>query len=425
MTFSDLNLISPILDAIQTEKYLEPTPIQAQSIPVILNQKDLLGCAQTGTGKTAAFAIPILQLLHNNQKNQKSASYRKNIQALIITPTRELAIQISENFSSYGRNLRLRHGVIYGGVSQYHQTKMLRAGVDILIATPGRLLDLINQRYVNLDYVKIFTLDEADRLLDMGFVHDIKKIISYLPTRRQNLFFCATMPPSINDLAKTILVNPVKIAVNPVSSAATTVKQALYYVEKSKKRSLLIDVLTNNGITSALVFTRTKFGADRVTRYLHEAGISAEAIHGNKSQNARQQALRNFKNKRTKVLVATDIAARGLDIDSLSHVINYEIPNLPETYVHRIGRTGRAGANGIALSFCDQEEKKYIRDINYLIKQTIPVIEEHPYPITSLSTTGSHSSRGHSSSNRRFSNSSRNNQRSRWSKPNFRRQKSY
>ncbi|MFZ5391966.1 MAG: DEAD/DEAH box helicase [Patescibacteria group bacterium] len=426
MTFSDLNLISPLMDAIKSEKYFEPTPIQSKSIPVILDQKDLLGCAQTGTGKTAAFAIPILQLLHNDQKNQKKSSYRRNIRALIITPTRELAIQISENFSSYGKYLHLRHGVIYGGVSQFHQTKMLRAGVDILIATPGRLLDLINQRYIDLSFVKIFTLDEADRLLDMGFIHDIKKVINYLPPHRQNLFFCATMPSAIDDLSKTILVNPVKVAVNPVSSTATTVQQSMYYVEKSKKRSLLIDVIKENNIASALVFTRTKFGADRVVRYLYQAGISAEAIHGNKSQNARQRALQNFKNKRTKILVATDIAARGLDIESLSHVINYDIPNLPETYVHRIGRTGRAGAAGIALSFCDQEEKKYLRDINYLIKQTIPVIEEHPYPITSADSSPRQSSRRRSSSKNQHSrNSFPRNRQSRWSKPNFRRQKSY
>ena len=377
MSFEKLKLIEPILRALKAEGYTQPTPIQEQAIPVLLERKDLLGCAQTGTGKTLAFAAPILQLLQEDELFVKGPA---GIKTLILTPTRELAIQIGESFATYGKFLRLRQTVIFGGVSQRSQTDALRAGVDILIATPGRLLDLMDQRYVHLQHIKIFVLDEADRMLDMGFIHDVKKIISKLPTKRQTLFFSATMPPEISKLANTILTNPVRVEVTPASSTANTIQQVLYYVQKSDKRSLLLHLLKDQNIETALVFTRTKHGADKVAKDLNRAGVQTEAIHGNKSQNARQRALSNFKEKKTRVLVATDIAARGIDIDDLSHVINYELPNIPETYVHRIGRTGRAGASGNALSFCDMEEREYLRDINKLISQTIPVIEDHPFP---------------------------------------------
>jgi len=382
MTFENLNLIEPILKALKIEGYTQPTPIQAQSIPLILQGKDLLGCAQTGTGKTAAFAIPILQILHTNTQPERN---HKAIKALILTPTRELAIQIEESFQAYGKFTNLRHLVIFGGVSQHAQVESLKRGVDILVATPGRLLDLMNQGFISLQQLKIFVLDEADRMLDMGFVHDVKKVIAKLPARRQSLFFSATMPPEITKLADTILVNPAKVEVTPVSSTANTIQQAVYFVEKNNKRKLLNHVLADNTIETALVFTRTKHGADRVAKDLKQAGIEAEAIHGNKSQNARQRALTNFKSRTTRVLVATDIAARGIDVEELTHVINYEIPNVPETYVHRIGRTGRAGASGIALSFCDAEEKAFLRDIHKLIAKNIPVVEDHPYHFTHIS----------------------------------------
>ncbi|HVV53860.1 MAG TPA: DEAD/DEAH box helicase [Mucilaginibacter sp.] len=378
MSFENLNLIEPILRALKTEGYTTPTPIQQQAIPIILQQRDLLGCAQTGTGKTAAFAIPILQLLYRDRQQQKE---QKTIKALILTPTRELAIQIDESFAAYGRHTGIRHTVIYGGVSQNPQTDALRRGVDVLVATPGRLLDLMNQGFVRLDHIRMLVLDEADRMLDMGFVHDVKKVIAKVPARRQTLFFSATMPNEIQLLANSILHNPEKVEVTPVSSTADTIQQHLFYVEKSDKKQLLIHLLKDKGIKTALVFTRTKHGADRVARDLNRAGITAEAIHGNKSQNARQRALTNFKNRTTRVLIATDIAARGIDIDDLTHVINYELPNIPETYVHRIGRTGRAGADGIAFSFCEQEELPYLKDIHKLIGKTIPVNEAHPYPM--------------------------------------------
>ncbi|QMU30068.1 DEAD/DEAH box helicase [Adhaeribacter radiodurans] len=381
MLFTDLQIIEPILKALQTEGYTHPTPIQEKSIPIILKKQDLLGCAQTGTGKTAAFAIPIIQLLHNQQTPTKS--YRP-IKALILTPTRELAIQIGESFTAYGQHTNLRHRVIFGGVPQKAQTDALRAGVDILIATPGRLLDLMNQGFISLQQLNLFVLDEADRMLDMGFVHDVKKVIAKLPVKRQSLFFSATMPPEIVKLADTILVNPVKVEVTPVSSTAHTIDQAVYYVQKENKKPLLIHLLGDSSIETALIFTRTKHGADKVAKDLNRAGIGAEAIHGNKSQNARQRALTNFKTRQTRVLVATDIAARGIDVEELTHVINFELPNVPETYVHRIGRTGRAGNNGIAWSFCDAEEQLYLRDINKLISKTIPVINDHPYPMTLL-----------------------------------------
>lgn len=382
MTFENLNLIAPILKALAAEGYTQPTPIQEKSIPLILQRKDLLGCAQTGTGKTAAFAIPMLQLLKTDLNNTRDA---KGIKALVLTPTRELAIQIEESFNAYGRFTNLRHLVIFGGVSQHAQTAALQRGVDILVATPGRLLDLMNQGFISLAQIKFFVLDEADRMLDMGFVHDVKRIIAKLPTQRQSLFFSATMPPEIVDLANTILNNPSKVEVTPVSSTADTIKQAVYFVEKTNKRKLLNHVLEDRRIETALVFTRTKHGADRVAKDLNNAGIQAEAIHGNKSQNARQRALTNFKSRTTRVLVATDIAARGIDVEELTHVINFELPNVPETYVHRIGRTGRAGASGIALSFCDAEEKPYLRDIHKLIAKNIPVVEDHPFHFTTIS----------------------------------------
>jgi ATP-dependent RNA helicase RhlE len=379
MSFENLKLIEPILRALKTEGYTTPTPIQEQAIPIILEHKDLLGCAQTGTGKTAAFAIPILQLLYQDKLQHKE---QKTIKAIILTPTRELAIQIGESFAAYGRHTGLKHLVVFGGVSQNPQTDALRRGVDILVATPGRLLDLMNQRFVHLEHIKMLVLDEADRMLDMGFVHDVKKIIAKVPAKRQTLFFSATMPNEIQQLANTILTKPEKVEVTPVSSTADTIQQSLFYVEKSDKRSLLIHLLKDRSIKTALVFTRTKHGADKVVKDLTRVGITAEAIHGNKSQNARQRALTNFKNRTTRVLIATDIAARGIDIDELTHVINYELPNIPETYVHRIGRTGRAGASGIAFSFCDEEEIDFLKDIHKLIAKAIPVNEEHPYPMS-------------------------------------------
>ena len=377
MSFNNLQLIEPILRAVANEGYTIPTPVQEQSIPLILQQKDLLGCAQTGTGKTAAFAIPLLQLLH--QQKQLSIEKRRTIRALVLTPTRELAIQVGESFNTYGRFLPLKCLTIFGGVSPVNQINSLRQGIDILVATPGRLLDLINQKYISLQDIKFFVLDEADRMLDMGFIHDVKKIISKLPAQRQTLFFSATMPQEIQKLSTVLLKNPVKVEVTPAASTVELIQQSLYYVDKQNKRSLLIHLLDNKKIETAIVFTRTKHGADKVAKDLAKAGIKAEAIHGNKSQNARQSSLQNFTAKRTRVLVATDIAARGIDIDDMGHVINYELPNIPETYVHRIGRTGRAGSAGIAVSFCDNEEKEYLRDIQKLINKVIPVIKDHAF----------------------------------------------
>jgi ATP-dependent RNA helicase RhlE len=382
MLFQDLNLIEPILKALKTEGYTTPTPIQQQSIPIILQRKDLLGCAQTGTGKTAAFSIPILQILHEERLQHKE---QKTIKSLILTPTRELAIQIGESIAAYGKHTGLKHLVIFGGVSQNPQVDSLRRGVDILVATPGRLLDLMNQRYVNLEHIRILVLDEADRMLDMGFVHDVKKIIAKIPAKRQTLFFSATMPKEIQSLADTILNKPEKVEVTPVSSTADTINQSIYFVDKGDKRLLLSHILKDKNIKRVLVFTRTKHGADKVVKDLIRTNITAEAIHGNKSQNARQRALTNFKNSSTRVLVATDIAARGIDVDELTHVIQYELPEVPETYVHRIGRTGRAGASGIAFSFCDEEEKELLKDIHKVIGKAIPVETEHPYPLRELS----------------------------------------
>ncbi|MBP6611329.1 MAG: DEAD/DEAH box helicase [Paludibacter sp.] len=377
MTFDQLDLIEPILNALKHEGYTQPTPIQEISIPIVLKGTDLLGCAQTGTGKTAAFAIPILQLLELNKGNDRAP---RKIKTLIVTPTRELAIQIGESFAAYGRFMNIRHAVIFGGVPQSQQVGELRKGVDILIATPGRLLDLQSQGYIKLNDLSIFVLDEADRMLDMGFIHDIKKLLKIIPAKRQSLFFSATMPESIRVLAGTILTKPEEVEVTPASTTAETIQQEIYFVDAANKKDLLIHLLQDKQIATALVFTRTKHGADKVQRFLTKAHIKTEAIHGNKSQNTRQNALRNFKDRTTRVLVATDIAARGIDIDDLNLVINFEIPNVPETYVHRIGRTGRAGLDGKAVSFCDAEEYPYLRDIQKLISIQIPVVSEHPFP---------------------------------------------
>ncbi|MEO7080702.1 MAG: DEAD/DEAH box helicase [Flavobacteriales bacterium] len=379
MSFDQLGLIEPILKALQQEGYTHPTPIQAQSIPFLLEGRDLLGCAQTGTGKTAAFAIPMIQRMYNAQGGDKRGG-RKPIRALILTPTRELAIQIDESYRAYGKHTGLQTTVIFGGVGQKPQTDALRRGVDILVATPGRLLDLMNQGFINLKELEYFVLDEADRMLDMGFIHDVKKVIAAIPKKRQTLFFSATMPPEVQRLSSTLLFNPVKVEVTPVSSTAETVQQEVFFVDKANKAQLLVHLLETRDIKEALVFSRTKHGADKLVKVIEKAGIRAEAIHGNKAQNARQRALKNFKDRKTRVLVATDIAARGIDIDSLSHVVNFDIPNVPETYVHRIGRTGRAGATGIALSFCDVDERVFLRDITKLIARQIPIVEEHPFP---------------------------------------------
>ncbi len=374
MTFRNLGIIDPILKALSAEGYTHPTPIQEQSIPILLSGKDLLGCAQTGTGKTAAFTIPILQHLY--LERQQAVGQRK-VRALIVTPTRELAIQIGNSLSVYGRYTGIRNTVIFGGVKQGKQTQALRQGVDVLVATPGRLLDLMNQGYISLSNVGYSVLDEADRMLDMGFIHDIKKIIAKLPVKRQSLFFSATMPPDIIKLSAKILGNPEKVSVKPEVTTAEKVDQSIVFAGKKEKTNLLVYLLKKNPSSSALVFTRTKSGADKISRILKKSGVDANAIHGNKSQAARQKALEALKAGRTNVLVATDIAARGIDIDELQLVINYDLPNIPETYVHRIGRTGRAGAGGKAISFCDAEERSYLRDIEKLIKQKIPVDREN------------------------------------------------
>lgn len=377
MQFQELQLIEPILKALAEEGYSVPTPIQAQAIPIILKGTDLLGCAQTGTGKTAAFAIPILQLMVQQRSNEK----KRKIRSLVVTPTRELAIQIDESFKAYGRHTGLKSTVIFGGVNQNPQVAALKAGIDVLVATPGRLLDLMNQGHLTLHDIEFFVLDEADRMLDMGFIHDIRKLLAVLPKKRQSLFFSATMPPEIVKLASSILVNPSKVSVTPVSSTAEIIQQFVYFVDKGNKNALLVDVLADKDIKSVLVFTRTKHGADKVVKMLLKHHITAEAIHGNKAQNARQRALNNFKSQTTRVLVATDIAARGIDVDDLQYVINFEMSNIPETYVHRIGRTGRAGAKGTAYSFVDAEEKAYLRDVEKLIGKKVPVVENHPYPL--------------------------------------------
>lgn len=379
MSFEKLNIIEPILRALKEAGYTKPTPIQEQAIPILLQGADLLGCAQTGTGKTAAFAIPIIQLLNEKRSNEK----KRKIRSLILTPTRELAMQIAESFRDYGKFTGLKGTVVFGGVKQGKQTSALNRGVDIVVATPGRLLDLIQQGFVSLRDVEMFVLDEADRMLDMGFLNDVKKIIAHLPHERQSLFFSATMPPEIVKLAHTILRDPAKITVTPNEPTVDAIKQYVFFVDKTNKKDLLLYVLDDDDIKTALIFTRTKHGADIVVRLLSQNNISAEAIHGNKSQNVRQRALTNFKAQKTRVLVATDIAARGIDVDNLEFVINYEIPNIPETYVHRIGRTGRAGLKGTALSFCDAGELSFLNDIEKLIGKEIPAFTEHPYPLTS------------------------------------------
>lgn len=376
MTFKELGIIEPILMALKEKGYTQPTPIQEQSIPILLNRGDLLGSAQTGTGKTAAFAIPIIQNLHTGEQPTRK---RRPIRSLVITPTRELAIQIADNFILYSKHTQLRTAVIFGGVKQKAQTDTLRQGIDILVATPGRLLDLMSQGYINLDNIKMFVLDEADHMLDMGFINDIKKVLAKLPTKRQSLFFSATMPSAIVKLSHNILTDHQKVAINPEQTTAERVEQSVYFVSKGNKVKLLVDRLNSTELESTLVFSRTKHGANKIVKILNSAKISAEAIHGNKSQGARQKSLSKFKSGELKVLVATDIAARGIDVSGLSLVVNYDLPNVAETYVHRIGRTGRANASGEAISFCDGEERPYLKDIEKLIEQKIEVVKDHDY----------------------------------------------
>lgn len=376
MTFKDLGIIEPILRALELEGYTHPTPIQEQAVPILLGGKDLLGVAQTGTGKTAAFAVPIIQHIYNDQQ---SHGHSRKIKALVVTPTRELAIQIGESFTAYGKFTGIKNTVIFGGVKQGKQTQALRNGVDVLIATPGRLLDLMNQGYISLKDVEFAVLDEADHMLDMGFIHDIKKIIAKLPQKRQSLFFSATMPKDIVELSRKILGDFERVTVKPEQATAEKVEQLVYFVSKGNKVNLLVHLLQEQPESSALVFSRTKHGANKIVKKLGQAGIASGAIHGNKSQTARQKALGDFKDGKLKVLIATDIAARGIDVDSLSLVVNFDLPNVPETYVHRIGRTGRASASGIAISFCDRDERPYLRDIEKLIKQEVPRMLEHPF----------------------------------------------
>ena len=379
MLFKDLNIIEPILKAIGEAGYESPTPIQEKSIPAILKEKDILGCAQTGTGKTAAFAVPILQnIIEDKQENERK------LRALIVAPTRELAIQIGENFTAYSKYLDIKSTVIFGGVNQSSQVRKIKSGVDVLIATPGRLLDLSNQRHVDLKNIKYFVLDEADRMLDMGMIHDVKEIISKLPKDRQNLLFSATMPKEVMKLVNSILKNPVKVEIQPVSSTVDVISQGVYFVAKKNKKSLLVHLLKDKNIKSVIVFSRTKHGANKIAKDLNHVGIEAAAIHGNKTQNQRQVALNNFKEGNIRVLVATDIAARGIDIDELSHVINYDLPDVPETYVHRIGRTGRAGKEGVAITFCDEEERAMLISIEKVIGKAIPVLSEEEYKIIKI-----------------------------------------
>ena len=378
MTFQTLGLCAPILTALEEHGYERPSPIQEKAIPPALAGRDVLGCAQTGTGKTCAFAAPILQRL------SASRVQGHPLRALILTPTRELAIQIEESFLAYGKHLPLRCAVIFGGVGQNPQVEALGRGVDILVATPGRLMDLYQQGFVKLDQLEIFVLDEADRMLDMGFIHDVKKILKWLPRKKQTMLFSATMPPEIAELVNSLLHDPVRVAVDPVSSPVEAIQQSVYFVDKNNKTKLLSHLIRELDVKNALVFTRTKHGANKVARDLAKAGITAAAIHGNKSQTARQQALADFKAGKIQCLVATDIAARGLDIEELSHVFNYNLPEVPETYVHRIGRTGRAGREGAAVAFCDFGEKPLLRDIEKLMGRTVPVVEDHPYPMVVL-----------------------------------------
>lgn len=377
MLFEQLGLTAPLLKALQKEGYTVPTPIQAQAIPHALKGNDILGLAQTGTGKTAAFALPILQLLDKQQSRNN-----KHIRALILTPTRELAVQISESFQTYGRYTGIKQEVIFGGVSQHAQTIALRNGIDVLIATPGRLLDLMDQGYVHLDKLEIFVLDEADRMLDMGFIHDVKKLIKALPARKQTMLFSATMPEQISKLVASLQKDPVKLQVTPASSTVEKIQQFVYFIPHQQKQSLLVHLLNKKNIGRTLVFARTKHRADKIAKQLKKASIHADAIHGNKSQAARQNTLNNFKHGKLKVLVATDIAARGIDVDALGHVINFDLPDVAETYVHRIGRTGRAGASGVAISFCDgSDEMGNLKSINKLIGLKIPAVA-HPFENT-------------------------------------------
>ena len=404
MIFKELNVIEPVLKAISEAGYEKPTEIQENSIPVVLKGRDILGCAQTGTGKTAAFAIPIIQ----NIVTAKGNSKERSIKALIVAPTRELAIQIEENFTIYAKYLDIKNTVIFGGVNQTSQVRKINAGVDVLVATPGRLLDLVNQRHIDLSNVKYFVLDEADRMLDMGMIHDVKKIISKLPKERQNLLFSATMPKEVTKLVNSILKNPVKVEVQPVSSTAEIISQGVYFVPKKNKKSLLIHLLKDESIKSVIVFSRTKHGVNKIAKDLEKAGIQSAAIHGNKSQNQRQLALNNFKEGNIRVLVATDIAARGIDIDELSHVINYDLPDVAETYVHRIGRTGRAGASGVAITFCDEEEKAMFRSIEKIIGKSIPVLEEEYEIIQPVVTIQAKSNSERNKGNRNNNNRNKN-----------------
>ena len=374
-TFSELNLIDPLKLALAEAGYVNPTPIQSEAIPALLLGRDLLGCAQTGTGKTAAFALPILHRLFES----KHKALPRHARVLVLTPTRELAIQVNESFITYGKNLNLKYAVVYGGVGQTPQVKALSQGVDVLVATPGRLMDLITQGFIKLSGLEVFVLDEADRMLDMGFIHDIRKVLKLLPAKRHNLFFSATMPPDIEKLANSILINPVRVEVTPVSSTAELITQSVMFVDRENKRPLLKHILQDEKLKRVIVFSRTKHGANKIVDYLAGAQIVAEAIHGNKSQTARQRALQNFKSGETRVLIATDIAARGIDIDDITHVINYDLPNESESYVHRIGRTARAGASGVAISFCDAEEKIFLKEIEKLIGKRIPLIEDQPF----------------------------------------------
>ena len=412
MTFNNLGLIQPIIEALEEKGYTQPTPIQEQAIPILLKRRDLLGCAQTGTGKTAAFAIPIIQLIEQNKDDQTG---KRKVKALVVTPTRELAIQIGENFTAYCKHTRLRNTVIFGGVKQGAQTNALRGGVDILVATPGRLLDLIQQGYITLKHIEYFVLDEADQMLDMGFIHDIKKILAKLPKERKWLFFSATMPKNIVALSREILGNYDKVTIQPEQATAERVEQAICYVAKKDKPALLAHLIHDKNPESTLVFSRTKHGADKIVRKLSKANITAAAIHGNKSQNQRQRALGDFKKGKLNVLVATDIAARGIDVSQLELVINYDLPNVAETYVHRIGRTGRASASGESISFCDIDEKAYLKDIQKLIGQHITVIEDHPYPDdgTQLPSKPGSNQRNNNNRNRNKNNRNRNRSRNR------------
>ncbi|MDA9169208.1 DEAD/DEAH box helicase [Crocinitomicaceae bacterium] len=410
MTFNNLGLIQPIIEALEEKGYTQPTPIQEQAIPILLKRRDLLGCAQTGTGKTAAFAIPIIQLIEQNKDDQAG---KRKVKALVVTPTRELAIQIGENFTAYCKHTRLRNTVIFGGVKQGAQTNALRGGVDILVGTPGRLLDLIQQGYITLKHIEYFVLDEADQMLDMGFIHDIKKILAKLPKERQSLFFSATMPKNIVALSREILGNYDKVTIQPEQATAERVEQAICYVAKKDKPALLAHLIHDKNPESTLVFSRTKHGADKIVRKLSKANITAAAIHGNKSQNQRQRALGDFKKGKLNVLVATDIAARGIDVSQLELVINYDLPNVAETYVHRIGRTGRASASGESISFCDIDEKAYLKDIQKLIGQHIPVIEDHPYPDDGTQLPSKPGSNQRNSNNRNRNKNNRHRNRSR------------